>query len=52
MAREDLCDLLRMGSEKKRNIQQVFCYNTGNENAGGGWIWGAKGGMYILCLPT
>lgn len=52
MAREDLCDLLRMGSEKKGNIQQVFCYNAGNENAGGGWIWGAKGGMCILCLPT
>lgn len=42
MAREDLCDLLRMGSEKKGNIQQVFCYNAGNENAGGRVDLGSK----------
>lgn len=36
MAREDLCDLLRMGSEKQGKIQQVFCYSTGDETAGGG----------------
>lgn len=29
--REDLCVLLRMGSEKKGRLQQVFCNKTGGE---------------------
>lgn len=52
MAREDLGDLLGIGSEEKGKIQQVFCYSDGDETGGEGWIWGAEGRVCILCLPT
>lgn len=38
MAREDLCDLLGIGSEKKGKIQQVFRYSDGDETGGGGRV--------------
>lgn len=48
--REDLYDLLEMGTERKMKLQHMVCYWVGDEIVD--WVWKRGGRMTGGCLPA